>query len=124
MTNPNPYEQGPEPYPAQPEYAQQPYPQQPYPQQPYPATYQVQPVIVGQKSKIAAGLLGIFLGTFGIHNFYLGFTSKAVIQLILGLTVIFAVVSSIWGLVEGILILSAKPNSAWDYDANGVILSG
>ena len=24
------------------------------------------------KSKIAAGLLGIFLGAFGVHNFYLG----------------------------------------------------
>ena len=26
------------------------------------------------KSKIAAGLLGIFLGSLGVHNFYLGFT--------------------------------------------------
>lgn len=34
------------------------------------------------KSKITAGLLGIFLGSFGVHNFYLGYTSKAVIQLV------------------------------------------
>ena len=27
---------------------------------------------VQPKSKIAAGLLGIFLGCFGVHNFYLG----------------------------------------------------
>lgn len=33
------------------------------------------------KSKIAAGLLGIFLGCFGVHNFYLGYTGKAVAQL-------------------------------------------
>ena len=26
----------------------------------------------GQKSKLAAGLLGIFLGGWGIHSFYLG----------------------------------------------------
>ena len=35
------------------------------------------------KSKIAAGLLGIFLGSLGIHNFYLGYTKKAILQLCL-----------------------------------------
>ena len=38
---------------------------------------------VGGKSKIAAGLLGIFLGGYGVHNFYLGYTKKAVLQLVL-----------------------------------------
>ena len=62
------------------------------------------------KSKITAGLLGIFLGGLGVHNFYLGFTTKAIIQLLLG-TVgglfcgIGTVAAGIWGLVEGILIL-------------------
>lgn len=37
---------------------------------------------VGVKSKIAAGLLGIFLGSYGVHNFYLGYTKKAVVQLL------------------------------------------
>lgn len=32
------------------------------------------------KSKLVAGLLAIFLGTFGVHNFYLGYTGKAVTQ--------------------------------------------
>lgn len=36
------------------------------------------PVGAAQKSKLAAGLLGIFLGGLGIHNFYLGYTGKAV----------------------------------------------
>lgn len=32
------------------------------------------------KSKLVAGLLGIFLGTFGVHNFYLGYiTASSVI---------------------------------------------
>ena len=31
---------------------------------------------VSQKSKMAAGLLGIFLGAFGVHNFYLGYTDR------------------------------------------------
>jgi TM2 domain-containing membrane protein YozV len=62
------------------------------------------------KSKIAAGILGIFLGWLGIHNFYLGFQSKAIVQLVLGLLgiVTFGIttwISAIWGLVEGIMIL-------------------
>ena len=36
-----------------------------------------------QKSKLAAGLMGILIGSLGIHNFYLGYTTKAVIQLVL-----------------------------------------
>ena len=39
--------------------------------------------MVEQKSKLAGGLLGIFLGSLGVHNFYLGYTTKAVIQLVL-----------------------------------------
>ena len=37
--------------------------------------------IYGDKSKIVAGLLGIFLGAFGIHNFYLGKVKRAILQL-------------------------------------------
>ena len=37
------------------------------------------------KSKIAAGILGIILGCFGVHNFYLGFTGKAIAQLLITL---------------------------------------
>lgn len=60
------------------------------------------------KSKLAAGLLGIFLGSLGIHNFYLGYTGKAVAQLLISLLTcgFGAVISSIWGLIEGILILT------------------
>lgn len=37
------------------------------------------------KSRILAGLLGIFLGEFGVHNFYIKRTGRAVIQLVLSL---------------------------------------
>ncbi len=75
----------------------------------------------GDKSKIAAGLLGIFLGCFGVHNFYLGYNGKAIAQLVITLVSCFFLspVSSIWGLIEGILILSGKI----DRDANGQLLS-
>lgn len=73
------------------------------------------------KSKIAAGLLGIFLGSLGIHNFYLGYTGKAVAQLVITVATcgIGAMATSIWGLVEGILILCGKI----DRDAKGMLLS-
>ncbi len=73
-----------------------------------------------QKSKIAAGLLGIFLGTFGVHNFYLGYTGKALAQLLISVLScgILAVASSIWGLIEGIMILTGNINK----DARGIPL--
>ena len=79
-----------------------------------------------QKSKVAAGLLGIFLGGFGAHNFYLGNTGKAVAQLLITLLSLFLLswISAIWGLIEGILILSAQPGAQpWGVDARGVPLS-
>lgn len=73
-----------------------------------PAQQQAQMAGVPSKSKMAAGLLGIFLGGLGIHNFYLGYTGKAVAQLILGIVTCGA--AGIWGFIEGILILCGKIN--------------
>lgn len=75
---------------------------------------------VGQKSKVVAGILGILLGSLGIHNFYLGYTGKAVAQLLLTILScgILSIVSEIWGFIEGILILSGEIST----DANGVPL--
>lgn len=72
------------------------------------------------KSKMAAGLLGIFLGAFGVHNFYLGYTGKAVAQLLISILScgFLAFVSSIWGLIEGILILTGSIT----VDGNGMPL--
>lgn len=117
---------------------------QPFPGQPAPGNYQQHPPFPGQpvpgmaspmpnpalqqypdqKSKLAAGLLGIFLGGLGVHNFYLGNTGKAVAQLLISLLSLgfLAAVSGIWGLIEGILILTAKPGSSWAVDARGIPL--
>lgn len=62
------------------------------------------------KSKMAAGLLGIFLGALGIHRFYLGYTGIGVAQLLLTMTCYGAIISSIWGLIEGIMILTGSIN--------------
>lgn len=75
-----------------------------------------QPIPAGeQKSKMAAGLLGIFLGGLGIHNFYLGYTGKGVAQILLSFC--FGI-GAIWGLIEGILILTGNI----DKDAKGIPL--
>ena len=69
-------------------------------------------VVAQPKSKMAAGLLGIFLGCFGVHNFYLGYNGKAVAQLLMTILScgILGIVSGIWGLIEGILILTGSIN--------------
>lgn len=72
---------------------------------------------VGAKSKLTAGLLGIFLGGFGIHNFYLGFTGKAVAQIVV--TLVTCGAGSLWGFIEGILILCGS----MDKDAEGNTLA-
>lgn len=80
------------------------------------------PHIIGHKSKLVAGLLGILLGIFGIHNFYLGFTGKAIAQLLLtvvGWILFFGpIIAGIWGLIEGIMILTGSINK----DAEGNLL--
>ena len=65
-----------------------------------------------QKSKVVAGVLGILLGSLGIHNFYLGYTGKAVAQLLITLCTcgIGAIATEIWGLVECIQILTGSIN--------------
>ncbi len=73
-----------------------------------------------KKSKVTAGMLGIFLGYFGVHNFYLGYTGKAVAQLILTCVGwifcgIGPIIASIWGIIEGIMIFTGSINT----DAQG-----
>ena len=93
-------------YGQQPDGAHQPYQQyQPY-QQPY---YGAQ--VVQTKDHVAAGLLAIFLGSFGVHKFYLGYNSAGFVMLavsIVGslLTLgIAAGVMCVIGFIEGIIYL-------------------
>ncbi len=43
-------------------------------------------VMGSEKTKVVAGLLGIFLGWAGAHKFYLGFKKPAIIQLAVGVS--------------------------------------
>ena len=66
----------------------------------------------GNKSKIAAGLLAIFLGALGIHKFYLGYNKEGIIMLLITLVGgmvtcgIASFVVSIIALIEGVIYLT------------------
>ena len=77
-----------------------------------------QPFAAGApKQWIVALLLAFFLGALGIHNFYLGYTTKGIIQLILTITVIGAPIAAIWAFIEFIMIIARAGSYA--YDAQG-----
>lgn len=90
----------------------------------HPPVYPSIPVPVGteQRSRIAAGLLGIFFGCLGLHRFYLGSHAVGLIQLCLtlgGLLIgppLFCCtpIVAIWGFTEGVLCLVG-----WMTDGDG-----
>jgi TM2 domain-containing membrane protein YozV len=57
-----------------------------------------------RRSKLVAYLLWLFMGWFGIHNFYLHRTGIAVTQLILSLIVIGLAITIPWWLVDAFFI--------------------
>lgn len=77
-----------------------------------------------QKSRLAAGILGILAGTIGLHNFYLGNSQRGLIQILvatLGAALtcgISTVAMMVWGVVEGVHILEHRINA----NGNGIKL--
>ncbi|WP_336854027.1 TM2 domain-containing protein [Sinomonas albida] len=64
------------------------------------------------RRRAVAGLLGIYLGAFGAHRFYLGYTAMGVAQVLAAILLARATYGAIflWGIVEGTLIvLGAQP---------------
>jgi TM2 domain-containing membrane protein YozV len=105
---------------------------QPFQQQ-YPAQmpmYAMGHPPVHPKSWVVALLLAFFLGTLGVHNFYLGNTSRGVAQLVLtvlgwvtaiiAIGFIFLAVVGLWAFVEFVLILLRSGSMA--HDSQGVPL--
>lgn len=124
----NPYAQQPG-QPGQPAYG---YPQQPgqpaygYPQQPgqpaAPGAYTGDPNApygydaygrpYSDKSKVVAGVLSLFLGSFGVGRFYTGHTGLALGQLFT------CGGCGIWSLIDGIMLLTQDGAT----DAQGRVL--
>ena len=86
------------------------------------------------KSRVTAGLLNLFLGGFGVGDFYLGYTQygiyKIVISLVLGvlnvldlgfLSTIFSLLYYAWAVVLLIVaIMTFMGKWIYEKDANGV----
>jgi len=73
-----------------------------------------------QKSRMTYVLLGIFLGTFGVHNFYAGYFGRGIAQLMISVVGIMSacflggipiMIVEIWAIVEICIITQ---------DANGI----
>ena len=56
------------------------------------------------KRRWVAGILGLFLGLFGVHRFYLGFYTIGIMQIIFTLAT--QGYGLMWGFIEAVLILS------------------
>ena len=82
-------------------------PAAPYGYDPYGRPY-------SDKTKLAAGLLGIFLGFFGAGRFYTGHTGMALGQLFT------CGGCGIWALIDGIMLLAGSDQT----DAQGRVLRG
>lgn len=60
--------------------------------------------IPGAEKKIPAGILGILIGSLGVHRFYLGDTKGGLIRL--AISVVTCGLGGIIGFIEGILYLT------------------
>ncbi len=60
-----------------------------------------------EKSKVAAGVLAILLGTFGVHKFYLGSPIKGILYILFFWTYIPAII----GFIEGIIYLTQSEHN-------------
>jgi TM2 domain-containing membrane protein YozV len=74
------------------------------------APYGIEPTTglpYSDKSRVVAGLLQIFLGTFGAGRFYTGHMGLAVLQLLFSW-----LTCGIWPLIDGIMMLTGRVTDA------------
>ena len=63
-----------------------------------------------QKELLIGVLLALFLGAFGAHNFYLGYTGRAVAQLLITVLTfgLGGIITGIWALIELIMMATGS----------------
>lgn len=70
-------------------------------------------VVWSSRSRVYAGLLGMLLGAFGVHRFYLGYRRIGGIQI--AVTILTGGIGGLWGICEGWSILCGS----FGFDASG-----
>ncbi len=73
------------------------------------APYGIDPVTgmpYSDKQKMTAGLLQLFLGSFGVGRFYLGYTGLGIAQI--AVTWLTCGLGAVWPLIDGVMILTGK----------------
>ena len=77
------------------------------------------PVQGEAQSRVLVGVLGIFFGAFGVHRFLMGYTAIGLVQVLVTVLSCFTLspITTIWGLVEGIMVLAKSPS--FERDAHG-----
>lgn len=60
------------------------------------------PVMYSWRNRWIAGTLGVLLGGFGVHRFYLGHVGIGIAQIV-ATVITFGIVGPIWGFIDGIL---------------------
>ena len=69
------------------------------------------------KQKMLVGILGILLGSWGVHNFVMGNSKKGIIQIVV--TIVTCGIGGLWGFIEGIMVFTGSIKT----DAYGVPLT-
>ena len=59
---------------------------------------------MGADKKLVAGILGILVGSFGVHKFVLGYTTEGLIQI--AISIVTCGIGGIVGIIEGIIYLT------------------
>lgn len=63
---------------------------------------------VSDRQILVAFLLAFFLGMFGVHRFYVGKVGSGIAMVILTVTVVGAIVTAIWHVIDWIMILCGE----------------
>lgn len=90
-----------------------PFPGAPFGSYQHHAPFGVDPITglpYSDKSKLVAGLLGIFLGVFGVGRFYTGHIGLGIAQILV--TWLTFGLGALWPLIDGIIMLAGQPRDA------------
>ena len=63
---------------------------------------------ISDRQVLVAFLLAFFLGLFGVHRFYVGKVGSGIAMVILTVTVVGALVTAIWHVIDWIMILCGE----------------